>query len=134
MSSKASAPRLFDGKIIAAAALDAFRKLNPRLLMHNPVIFVTEVVAGLVTDGLVDKRPAPQDRRVQILTLTPQGRKAFRAMAERHETWIAELFAGLDQPEIGQLFRLLGETKTSLHRAIAGRAKEVADEAAKGDA
>ena len=49
MPSKASAPRLFDGKIVAAAALDAFRKLNPRLLMHNPVIFVTEVVAALVT-------------------------------------------------------------------------------------
>ena len=67
---------------------------------------------------------------MQILTLTAQGRKAFKIMAERHEDWIAELFAGLDQPAIAQLFRLLGETKTSLHRAIAGRA----DEAAKGDA
>ena len=67
---------------------------------------------------------------MQILTLTAQGRKVFRAMAERHEDWIAELFAGLDQAEIAQLFRLLGQTKTSLHRAIAGRT----DQAAKGDA
>ena len=72
----------------------------------------------------------PQDRRVQILTLTATGRKAFRAMAERHEDWIAELFAGLDQIEIAQLFRLLGQTKASLHRAIAARAED----AAKGDA
>lgn len=105
---------------------------SQRLMVSNGN--VTAVVAGLVSDGLVDKRPAPHDRRVQIITLTPQGRKAFRAMAERHETWIAELFAGLDQPQIAQLFRLLGETKTSLHRAIASRAKEAADEAAKGDA
>ena len=104
---------------------------SQRLMVSNGN--VTAVVAGLVSDGLVDKRPAPHDRRVQIITLTPQGRKAFRAMAERHETWIAELFAGLDQPQIAQLFRLLGETKTSLHRAIASRAKEAADEAAKGD-
>ncbi|MFJ5368480.1 MarR family winged helix-turn-helix transcriptional regulator [Bosea sp. CER48] len=107
-------------------------EVSQRLMVSNGN--VTAVVAGLVTDGLVDKRPAPQDRRVQILTLTAQGRKAFRAMAERHEDWIAELFAGLSQPQIAQLFRLLGETKTSLHRAIAGRAKDAADEAAKGDA
>ncbi|MBN9454056.1 MAG: MarR family transcriptional regulator [Bosea sp.] len=103
-------------------------EVSQRLMVSNGN--VTAVVAGLVTDGLVDKRSAPQDRRVQILTLTAPGRKAFRAMAERHEDWIAELFAGLDQPAIAQLFRLLGETKTSLHRAIAERIGE----AARGDA
>lgn len=103
-------------------------EVSQRLMVSNGN--VTAVVAGLVTDGLVDKRSAPQDRRVQILTLTAQGRKVFRTMAECHEDWIAELFAGLDQPAIAQLFRLLGDTKTSLHRAIAGRAGE----AAKGDA
>jgi DNA-binding MarR family transcriptional regulator len=77
---------------------------------------------------------------VQVLTLTALGRKSFKAMAERHEGWIAELFAGLDQPEIGQLFRLLGQTKASLHRAIAARANEASKseagkiETGKGDA
>ncbi len=103
-------------------------EVSRRLMVSNGN--VTAVVAGLVTDGLVDKRSAPQDRRVQILTLTAQGRKFFRAMAERHEEWIAELFVGLDQADIAQLFRLLGQTKSSLHRAIAGRT----DQAAKGDA
>lgn len=107
-------------------------EVSQRLMVSNGN--VTAVVAGLVADGLVDKRSAPQDRRVQILTLTPQGRKVFKAMAERHEQWIAELFAGLDQPEIAQLFRLLGQTKTSLHRAIAGRARDAASEALKGEA
>lgn len=107
-------------------------EVSQRLMVSNGN--VTAVVTGLVADGLVDKRSAPQDRRVQILTLTPQGRKAFKAMAERHEEWIAELFAGLGQPDVAQLFRLLGNTKTSLHRAIAGRVKDAASEAAKGDA
>ncbi len=40
---------LFDGRIIAAAALDAVRKLDPRALAKNPVIFVTEVVSAVVT-------------------------------------------------------------------------------------
>ena len=108
-------------------------EVSQRLMVSNGN--VTAVVAGLVTDGLVDKRSAPQDRRVQILTLTAQGRKAFRAMAERHEAWIAELFAGLDQPAIAQLFRLLGQTKTSLHRAIAARAQDTGkNETGKGEA
>jgi potassium-transporting ATPase ATP-binding subunit len=47
MSSKPQS--LFDGRIITAAALDAVRKLDPRALAKNPVIFVTEVVSALVT-------------------------------------------------------------------------------------
>jgi DNA-binding MarR family transcriptional regulator len=109
-------------------------EVSQRLMVSNGN--VTAVVAGLMADGLVDKRAATQDRRVQVLTLTAQGRKAFKAMAERHEGWIAELFAGLDQPERAQLFRLLGQTKASLHRAIATRAQDASqpDDAGKGDA
>jgi len=40
---------LFDGTIIAHAVRDAFVKLNPAKLIRNPVIFVTEIVALLVT-------------------------------------------------------------------------------------
>ncbi|MFG1426051.1 potassium-transporting ATPase subunit KdpB [Roseixanthobacter glucoisosaccharinicivorans] len=35
--------------LLGRAAVDAIKKLNPRSLMKNPVIFVTEVVAALVT-------------------------------------------------------------------------------------
>ena len=40
---------LFDGRIIGRATRDSFAKLNPAHLMGNPVIFVTEVVAAVVT-------------------------------------------------------------------------------------
>ena len=40
---------LFDARIIRRAALDSFTKLNPVTLARNPVIFVTEIVAALVT-------------------------------------------------------------------------------------
>ena len=45
MASKAKPQGLFDSKIIARAAIDALRKLDPRALAKNPVIFVTEVVS-----------------------------------------------------------------------------------------
>jgi potassium-transporting ATPase ATP-binding subunit len=39
----------FDKALIGRAVADAFRKLDPRVLVRNPVIFVTAVVSALVT-------------------------------------------------------------------------------------
>jgi K+-transporting ATPase ATPase B chain len=49
MSHKVAAPGLFDAAITKRAAVDAFRKLDPRRLARNPVIFVTEIVSAVVT-------------------------------------------------------------------------------------
>src|SRR6201998_372559 len=43
---------LFDWKIVRPAIGDAFRKLNPRLMVKNPVMFVTMVGAALTTVGI----------------------------------------------------------------------------------
>ncbi|MGO4386794.1 potassium-transporting ATPase subunit KdpB [Microvirga sp. 2YAF29] len=40
---------MFDGLILRQAVIDSLKKLNPGELIRNPVIFVTEVVALLVT-------------------------------------------------------------------------------------
>jgi K+-transporting ATPase ATPase B chain len=40
---------LFDREIITRALVESFKKLNPRSLMKNPVIFVTEVGAAITT-------------------------------------------------------------------------------------
>jgi potassium-transporting ATPase ATP-binding subunit len=49
MTNQTQTLALFDGPILRQAVADSFRKLNPRDLARNPVIFVTEVVAALVT-------------------------------------------------------------------------------------
>jgi K+-transporting ATPase ATPase B chain len=49
MSKDHHAPGLLDPAIILPAARDAFVKLDPRQLLRNPVIFVTEAVAAVVT-------------------------------------------------------------------------------------
>jgi K+-transporting ATPase ATPase B chain len=43
------APSLFDAKIAGPAVADAFKKLDPRLMIQNPVMFVTLVGAVLTT-------------------------------------------------------------------------------------
>lgn len=46
---RAESISLFNGPLLARAAVDSFAKLNPGTLIRNPVIFVTEVVAMLST-------------------------------------------------------------------------------------
>jgi K+-transporting ATPase ATPase B chain len=43
---------LFDWNIVGPAIGDSFKKLNPRLMIKNPVMFVTQVGAVLTTVGL----------------------------------------------------------------------------------
>lgn len=43
---------LWDGKIVRQALLDAFKKLNPRVMMRNPVMFVVEI-GSIVTTVLL---------------------------------------------------------------------------------
>jgi K+-transporting ATPase ATPase B chain len=52
-------PSLFDWKIAGPAIADSFRKLNPRLMIKNPVMFVTMVGAALTTIAAFTTR---QDR------------------------------------------------------------------------
>src|SRR5258708_33636215 len=44
---------LWDTKIVTRAAWDSLVKLNPRTLMKNPVMFVVEIGAALLTVTLV---------------------------------------------------------------------------------
>ena len=46
------APSLFDWSIAGPAMGDAFKKLDPRLMVKNPVMFVTMVGAALTTVGI----------------------------------------------------------------------------------
>src|SRR5499426_3550284 len=55
MQSKARS--LFDLEIVRPAVLDAFKKLNPRLMVKNPVMFVTMVGAALTTVGIFTAEP-----------------------------------------------------------------------------
>src|SRR6478752_7314671 len=50
-------PSLFDWKIAGPAIGDAFRKLNPRLMVKNPVMFVTMVGAALTTVAIFTAEP-----------------------------------------------------------------------------
>jgi DNA-binding MarR family transcriptional regulator len=96
-------------------------ELSQRMMVSNGN--VTGLAERLVEQGLLDRRPSPNDRRAQIVSLTGEGRRVFRAMARTHEEWIARIFAGLDTAEIDQLMALLAKTKASARDAVNGGGK-----------
>jgi potassium-transporting ATPase ATP-binding subunit len=51
-------PSLFDWNIVGPAIGDSFRKLDPRWMIKNPVMFVTMVGAALTTVGIFTAEPA----------------------------------------------------------------------------
>ena len=75
---------------------------------------VTGLTDELARDGLVSREASPADRRAWIVRLTPKGKSAFAAMAEEHERWIRELFAGLDAPAVAAVHAHLGTLRVHL--------------------
>ena len=88
------------------------RELSRRLMVTGG--HVTGLSDRLVSEGLIEKQGDPEDRRACTVQLTPAGRRQFRAMAQAHEAWVAELFSGLSSAQQAQLFELLGVLKQTL--------------------
>lgn len=72
---------------------------------------VTGITDQLEAEGLVERVEVQGDRRAFQVRLTAKGRRQFNAMAQAHEGWIVDAFAGLDAAEIKTLRTLLGKVK-----------------------
>ena len=90
--------------------------VSKRMMVSNGN--VTGLSERLVALGLLDRRQSRSDRRAQLVSLTAEGRRAFRAMARAHEGWIAEIFSQLAPADIDALMRLLARTKASARGAM----------------
>ena len=91
-------------------------ELSQRMMVSNGNI--TGLVDRLAEQGLIRRRPSPNDRRVQIVNLTPEGQKFFRSMARVNADWVGEIFAGLTPKDIEALMSLLAKTKQSARKAL----------------
>jgi DNA-binding MarR family transcriptional regulator len=93
-------------------------ELSQRMMVSNGN--VTGLVERLQAQGLVERRPAPNDRRAQLVNLSADGRKTFRAMARTHEDWVAEMFSTMSPDDTESLMQILGRAKASVRKSIAG--------------
>jgi DNA-binding MarR family transcriptional regulator len=51
---------------------------------------LTRVLAELVREGLISRRPDPQDGRKQLLDITPRGRAALTGDMQARDAWLAK--------------------------------------------
>ena len=91
-------------------------ELSQRMMVSNGNI--TGLVDRLVAQDLISRKAAPNDRRVQIVKLTAEGRRFFRTMARANAHWIGELFGDLTESDIEALMRLLAKTKTGARKVV----------------
>jgi DNA-binding MarR family transcriptional regulator len=73
---------------------------------------MAQTVGDLEADGLVSRRPDPDDRRRALVELTDQGRAVLGAERRQREGWlaeaIAEYFSEQEQATLLEAVRLLG--------------------------
>ena len=87
-------------------------ELSRRLMVTNGNI--TGLIDRLVRDGLVERQPAPNDRRMQLVRLTDQGQTFFADVAMYHRQWVSDMMKDMSRTEMNQLYDLLARLKQSL--------------------
>jgi DNA-binding MarR family transcriptional regulator len=78
---------------------------------------VSQLLAGLVDAGLVERRPLTNDRRRQALALSPAGERAYRSAEKLLRERIGSLLGDLPPPEATALTRLLPHVEELLSGA-----------------
>lgn len=86
--------------------------LSRRLMVSNGN--VTGLIDRAVADGLVERRPAPGDRRAQVVRLTRAGKQFFDTITPAHADWINTMLGGIGRANMTALLDVLGKLKQSL--------------------
>jgi DNA-binding MarR family transcriptional regulator len=100
-----------DGQTLAA--------LSRRMLVTAGNL--TGLVDRAERDGVVERRPDPNDRRLSRVFLTSRGRDLVQGVIPAHSQHVSELLSSLDATERRELRRLLGKLRDSL---VARQARE----------
>jgi MarR family transcriptional regulator, transcriptional regulator for hemolysin len=103
------------------ARLDRFEGLKQAELaemLDLQPISLTRLLDGLAENGLIERRPDPEDRRVKRLYLTPDARPLLERLTELGEDLMETALAGLDPVDVSALLAHLSTVKENLRQAI----------------
>jgi len=103
------------------ARLDRFEGLKQTELaemLDLQPISLTRLLDGLADNGLIERRPDPDDRRAKRLYLTPAARPLLERLTDLGEDLMAEALAGLDRVDVAKLLVGLGAIKENLRQAV----------------
>ncbi|HZF46585.1 MAG TPA: MarR family transcriptional regulator [Sphingomonadaceae bacterium] len=78
---------------------------------------VTEAIDGLERDGLVERKPDPEDRRAKFIHVTPKGNEAAAKTEPLRRQLIEQTFGTLSDEEQAIMLRLLNKVAGNLTKA-----------------
>lgn len=81
-------------------------------------ISLTRLLDKLAENGLIERRPDPNDRRANRLYLTPAARPVLEKLAELGQEVMGEVLEGIDKPARERLLSDLALMKDKLRAAI----------------
>ena len=84
-------------------------------------ITLTRLVDRLCDNGLIERRPDPNDRRAKRLYLTPAARPLLDRIATQVEELAGTVLAGVDTAAVGVMLTQLGLARDNLKQAIADK-------------
>ena len=87
-------------------------ELSKRMMVSGGNI--SGIAAQLVSEGLINRSPVPNNRRTYMVSLTEKGRDKFKAIARAHEHWVVQMLGQLNQDDVKQLMTLLRKVKDTL--------------------
>ena len=95
-------------------------------------ISLTRLLDRLAGNGLIERRPDPNDRRANRLYLTPAARPLLEELSHLGEDMMTTVLDGIDDASREQLLRELGVMKDNLRAAINRQTNNVQDQTATG--
>jgi MarR family transcriptional regulator for hemolysin len=103
------------------ARLDRFEGLKQAELaemLDLQPISLTRLLDGLADNGLIERRPDPDDRRAKRLFLTPAARPLLAQLTELGEDLMETALDGLAPTDVAALLASLGAIKGNLRQAV----------------
>lgn len=88
------------------------------LQVEKPTL--SEIVGALVRKGLVEQKPAPDDQRQRLLTVTAAGRRLWRTLPDPLALIATTGFAGVSEADLATVVRVLQGATERLNRLTEG--------------
>lgn len=76
--------------------------------------YLSRMVQNFASQGLICREPSPQDGRQIVLTLTPEGKKAFRGLDRKSHALTAAQLSKLSAPQRERLLLLMRDFQRTL--------------------
>ena len=110
---------------IVLARLDRFEGLKQSELaemLDLQPITLTRLLDRLCANGLIERRPDPNDRRANLLYLTAAAHPLLGRLGELGEELMVTALAGVDRVAVERMVAALASVKDNLRRANGQRA------------